>query len=181
MEAALSAPWVPPNNPLPLLHMAAPPRKDSVHSARESLDVNALRSQLIEDGIVCTAIYNDGMRMQLLYHLADANFENRAVFKLPQTAGNGTDCNNAVVRDAVPAVTPGFFGAPTHIVDDRDSLTCDPETESPHAISIVNLDRFGEIDIGGEVGSDDACKVTDNLQSFSFIRPHSPLSLFLML
>lgn len=42
--------------------MAAPPRKDSVHSARESLDVNALSSQLIEDGIVCAAIYNDVMR-----------------------------------------------------------------------------------------------------------------------
>lgn len=91
------------------------------------------------------------MRLQDADEFVQFFLKSPAVNKPARTAADGSDANNAVLRDAVPTVFPRFLCAPAAVVDNSDPVFPEPVPEYPHSIYVVFLKRHREILIGGEI------------------------------
>ena len=124
--------------------------------------LDASVDQTIEARVICGTVHENGMGPEHTDKFFEPVFKSSAVYQFFRVAACGADADDAGLRYPVPTVTPGFRCAPADVVDDRDSVSSKPIPERPHAVCIINLDRFGEILICGEVRRDRSGEMTEN-------------------
>ena len=122
------------------------------------------------------------MRLQDADEFFQSFFKSLSINKLARAAADGSDANNAVLRDAVPTVFPRFLCAPAAVVDNSDPVFSEPVSEYPHSIYVVFLKRLREILIGGEIRRDRSSEMPKHPQHKFAIVPDSsrPIELIII-
>ena len=122
------------------------------------------------------------MRLQDVDEFVQSFLKSPAVNKPARTAADGSDANNAVLREAVPTVLPRFPRTPAAVVDNSDSVFPEPVPEYPHSIYVVFLKRLREILIGGKIRRDRSGEMSKHSQyEFAIVPdPARPIELVIV-
>ena len=85
--------------------------------------VTTIIGEDIKARVVCGAVHENGMGPAHTDKFFQPFLKAFPVDELFRAAACGADADDAVLRDPVPTVTPGFTGTPTDIIEDRDSVS----------------------------------------------------------